>query len=92
MAAQDGIYNPNDSNDRLLLGLKGTMSEFELVTLRDWLDHGWVQRRQTPARGRWLAWADADELQRLRQLQAHCRRGKATYPPALKAPKERAEK
>ena len=23
----DGIYNPNDFNDRLLLGLKGTMSE-----------------------------------------------------------------
>ena len=22
----DGIYNPNDFNDRLLLGLKGTMS------------------------------------------------------------------
>jgi DNA invertase Pin-like site-specific DNA recombinase len=26
----DGIYNPNDFNDRLLLGLKGTMSEAEL--------------------------------------------------------------
>ena len=27
---QDGIYCPNDFNDRLLLGLKGTMSEAEL--------------------------------------------------------------
>ena len=26
----DGIYDPNIVNDRLLLGLKGTMSEFEL--------------------------------------------------------------
>lgn len=26
----DGIYDPNDFNDRLLLGLKGTMSEAEL--------------------------------------------------------------
>jgi DNA invertase Pin-like site-specific DNA recombinase len=26
----DGIYNPNNFNDRLLLGLKGTMSEAEL--------------------------------------------------------------
>jgi DNA invertase Pin-like site-specific DNA recombinase len=26
----DGVYNPNDFNDRLLLGLKGTMSEAEL--------------------------------------------------------------
>lgn len=30
----DGIYDPRRINDRLLLGLKGTMSEFELSTLR----------------------------------------------------------
>ena len=30
----DGIYDPNIVNDRLLLGLKGTMSEFELSLLR----------------------------------------------------------
>lgn len=30
----DGAYNPGMPNDRLLLGLKGTMSEFELTTLR----------------------------------------------------------
>src|SRR5215208_6348019 len=30
----DGIYNPQQINDRLLLGLKGTMSEFELNLLR----------------------------------------------------------
>ena len=27
---EDGVYNPSDFNDRLLLGLKGTMSEAEL--------------------------------------------------------------
>jgi len=27
---EDGLYNPSDFNDRLLLGLKGTMSEAEL--------------------------------------------------------------
>jgi DNA invertase Pin-like site-specific DNA recombinase len=37
---QDGIYNPIDSNDRLLLGLKGTMSEFELFTMRNRLQRG----------------------------------------------------
>lgn len=37
---QDGIYNPLDSNDRLLLGLKGTMSEFELFTMRNRLQRG----------------------------------------------------
>jgi DNA invertase Pin-like site-specific DNA recombinase len=30
----DGIYDPKHPNDRLLLGLKGTMSELEIVTLR----------------------------------------------------------
>src|SRR5919108_4560539 len=30
----DGIYDPNLVNDRLLLGMKGTMSEFELSLLR----------------------------------------------------------
>jgi len=31
---EDGLYNPNQFNDRLLLGMKGTMSEAELHTLR----------------------------------------------------------
>lgn len=31
---EDGIYNPSDFNDRLLLGLKGTMSDAELHVLR----------------------------------------------------------
>ena len=30
----DGIYDPSLLNDRLLLGLKGTMSEFEISLLR----------------------------------------------------------
>lgn len=31
---EDGLYDPKDFNDRLLLGLKGTMSEAELHMLR----------------------------------------------------------
>jgi DNA invertase Pin-like site-specific DNA recombinase len=31
---QDGIYDPNHFNDRLILGLKGTISEAELFMLR----------------------------------------------------------
>jgi DNA invertase Pin-like site-specific DNA recombinase len=31
---EDGIYDPSHFNDRLLLGLKGTMSEAELHLLR----------------------------------------------------------
>lgn len=30
----DGVYDPSLPNDRLLLGLKGTMSEFELTLMR----------------------------------------------------------
>jgi DNA invertase Pin-like site-specific DNA recombinase len=30
----DGVYDPSHPNDRLLLGLKGTMSEFELTVMR----------------------------------------------------------
>lgn len=46
---EDGIYNPNDSNDRLLLGLKGTISEFELVTMRNRLDRGRLNKAQRAA-------------------------------------------
>src|SRR3954463_16735193 len=34
IADSDGIYSPQDFNDRLLLGLKGTMSEAELHLIR----------------------------------------------------------
>jgi len=40
IADQDGIYSPQDFNDRLLLGLKGTMSEAELHLVRARLDGG----------------------------------------------------
>lgn len=44
----DGIYNPTDYNDRLLLGLKGTMSEAELHMLKQRLLAG---KRAKAARG-----------------------------------------
>jgi DNA invertase Pin-like site-specific DNA recombinase len=40
LADQDGVYDANDTNDRLILGLKGTMSEIELVTMRNRLERG----------------------------------------------------
>ncbi len=45
---QDGIYDADDPNDRLLLGLRGTMSEVELHTMRNRLDRG---RLNKAARG-----------------------------------------
>jgi DNA invertase Pin-like site-specific DNA recombinase len=40
LADADGLYDPTDYNDRLLLGLKGTMSEAELHVLKDRLHQG----------------------------------------------------
>jgi DNA invertase Pin-like site-specific DNA recombinase len=34
IADEDGVYDPSDFNDRLLLGLKGTISEAELYQIR----------------------------------------------------------
>src|SRR3954467_12510907 len=48
IADADGVYSPNDFNDRLLLGLKGAMSEAELHLIRARLDGG---LRNKAARG-----------------------------------------
>lgn len=40
----DGLYDPTDFNDRLLLGLKGTMSEAELHMLRARLQGGLLNK------------------------------------------------
>jgi DNA invertase Pin-like site-specific DNA recombinase len=40
IADLDGIYDPSEYNDRLLLGLKGTMSEAELHVLKQRLHQG----------------------------------------------------
>ena len=40
IADEDGVYDGNDPNDRLLLGLKGIMSEMELHIMRNRLDRG----------------------------------------------------
>jgi DNA invertase Pin-like site-specific DNA recombinase len=44
LADADGIYDPRDHNDRLLLGLKGTMSEAELHVLRGRLRAGQLNK------------------------------------------------
>ena len=40
----DGVYDPNDFNDRLLLGLKGTMSEAELHFLKERMRGGLLNK------------------------------------------------
>lgn len=40
LADLDGLYNPREYNDRLLLGLKGTLSEAELHIIRQRMSQG----------------------------------------------------
>ncbi|UIF88333.1 recombinase family protein [Cupriavidus necator] len=70
----DGVYNPALFNDRLLLGLKGTMSEAELHILRARLDGG---IRNKAARGELrrglpigLVWGEAEGEVRLHPDEA----------------------
>lgn len=44
----DTVYSPRQSNDRLLLGLKGSLNEYELDLLRQ---RSWEARRQKARRG-----------------------------------------
>jgi DNA invertase Pin-like site-specific DNA recombinase len=47
LADEGAIYDPRDPNDRLLLGVKGTLSEAELFTLRTRLHEGrWNKARK----------------------------------------------
>ncbi|HEY6410827.1 MAG TPA: recombinase family protein, partial [Ktedonobacteraceae bacterium] len=47
LADEGAIYDPRDPNDRLLLGVKGTLSEAELFTLRTRLYEGrWNKARK----------------------------------------------
>ena len=64
LADTDGVYHPGLFNDRLMLGMKGTMSEAELHILRARLDGG---IRNKAARGELrrglpvgLVWGEAD--------------------------------
>lgn len=46
LADHDGVYDASDPNDRLILGMKGIMSEMELQTMRNRLDRGRINKAQ----------------------------------------------
>src|SRR5262244_1148159 len=47
LADETAVYDPRDPNDRLLLGVKGTLSEAELMTIRCRLHGGrWSKARR----------------------------------------------
>ena len=52
-------------------------------TLRNWVRRGWLHADQLPgARGRWILWANDDELRRLRELRLFCQRSPGRSVPA----------
>jgi len=54
IADESAVYNPREPNDRLLLGVKGTLSEAELFTLRTRLYEGrWNKARKGLLRFPW---------------------------------------
>ncbi|UEM17744.1 recombinase family protein [Bradyrhizobium barranii subsp. barranii] len=46
MADRDGVYDPGTPNGRLLLGLKGSISELELHTIRSRLTAGLLAKAE----------------------------------------------
>jgi len=78
IADESAVYNPREPNDRLLLGVKGTLSEAELFTLRTRLYEGrWNKARKgqlrfplpvgyvQTAEGSWVLDPDTQVRQRL---------------------------
>jgi hypothetical protein len=60
--------------------------------LRNWTIQGWLHGRQTLRDGSWIVWADADEIERLKQLRARSQRGVRVHPKKLTTPKKRQTK
>ncbi len=58
-------------------------------TVHSWIRRGWIRGRKLPGMGgRWILWADAEELDRLRRLRAYRRTWPdETYPTELTTPR-----
>jgi DNA invertase Pin-like site-specific DNA recombinase len=65
--------------------------DMPVPTVHSWLRRGWISARKLAgAGGRWVLWADVEELDRLGQLRASPRSwSDQPYPPALTKPKAR---
>jgi hypothetical protein len=75
--------------------LRGLAAKLEMPTgtLRSWLCRGWLHGKQMEgAHGRWILWADEDELSRLKQLRQHRQETSGLrVPTELTTPKPRPE-
>src|SRR6476620_486397 len=85
---EDGLYDPGEFNDRLLLGLKGTMSEAELHFIRARLRGGQLSR---PDAGNWpcrcrSAWSTTRPARSCWTRTPECRTRCGTCSPCSPAP------
>lgn len=89
-----GLIGDERAHDELLGAhewwLTDLASELKMssLKLREWAKRDWVHSRKTPVQGRWILWADNDEVTRLGQLVAQSRRG-VGYSSELHKPKRR---
>jgi hypothetical protein len=91
-----GLIGDERSHDELLGAHEWWLTDLahELamspLKLREWAKRGWVHQRKTPLQGRWILWADKDEVRRLGELLQRSRRGVNTYTSKLRTPKRRS--
>jgi hypothetical protein len=57
--------------------------------LADWARRGWLHSRKIPTQRLWILWADEQEVDRIRKLNAVSHRGVVEYPLNVTKPKER---
>lgn len=90
-----GLIGDERSHDELLAAhewwLTDLACELQMspLKLREWAKRRWLHSRKTPLQGRWILWADKDEVKRLGQLLVQSRRGVNAYTSELQTPKRR---
>jgi len=83
--------NPLESDEWFLAELAQELN-MPTTTLHNWVRRGWVEARKLNDRqGRWVLWADEDEIRRLRKLRT-TKQGwpDRPYPESLTKPKHQA--
>lgn len=90
-----GSFREYRKPDEWLVGDLSRELEIPQATLHFWRRRGWVHGRQLrPIGGRWVFWADADEIERLRKLRAcpiNIKARRDRYPMELVTPKSRVD-
>jgi hypothetical protein len=85
--AESYLQDAAATSDHWRLGQLAKQLGISSATLSTWRRRGWIHAdRQS---GRWILWADAEEIDRLRRLVAHARQRLQQTPTHLTTPKQR---